>query len=140
MSNKFRKKLQMNPEEILKIFGALLKICPGALQNFIQHWWSEHIVQTSQNYVAMLRVMFSSIRNYPNSVGFSDEHKGNSQKHVDRLPIHFTRRLEDSRNKNSTYRSQSVHTCEHYINCYITDYEFTHARVEIHCYMKTIQF
>ncbi len=32
-SNNFIEKLQRNPKEILEIFGALSKICPGAFQS-----------------------------------------------------------------------------------------------------------
>ncbi len=36
-SNNLRQKIQRNPEEILEIFGALLSICPRALQSLIRH-------------------------------------------------------------------------------------------------------
>ncbi len=36
-SNNFREKLRRNLEEILKIFEALLKICPEELQSLIRH-------------------------------------------------------------------------------------------------------
>ncbi len=35
--NNFRENLQWNPEEILKIFEALLKICPGSFQSLFWH-------------------------------------------------------------------------------------------------------
>ncbi len=36
-SNNFKEKLKRNPEEILEIVGALLKICPGALQSLMRY-------------------------------------------------------------------------------------------------------
>ncbi len=38
ISNNFREKLWWNAEEMLEIFGALLKICPEMLQSLIRHY------------------------------------------------------------------------------------------------------